>query len=700
MIPEGYLEKVYAGFLGMNVGIRLGAPVEPVEWTAEMIQKVYGEIRGYVKDYQHFAADDDANGPVFFIRAIYDDAKNRELTPDDVAKAWLNYSREGIGMFWWGGEGISTEHTAYLNLKRGIRAPKSGSKEQNGLVLSEQIGGQIFIDTWGLLYPGNPVKAADYAEKAASVSHDGNGLYGARFIAACVAAAFTAKNVDEIIAAGLSVIPSDSTYAKVVHAVLDLYRNHPDDFRKCQSFLEEQWGYDKFPGVCHIIPNAGVCVLSLVYGEGNFNRTIEIATMCGWDTDCNAGNVGSILGVFCGIDGIADYYRNPIQDHIVTSSVSGYLNIVDIPTFAKEVALLGYRMVNDSPPEELVASYKEGEVYFDFLLPGSTHGFQTRYPFKSFVRASKEQGINGRGSLEVFFDRLLEGDECHIFYKPFYRRGDFDDEKYKPVFTPKAYPGQLVSMTVYVDQWRGEPIVFTPYVRNTYNKKDIYLPTIPIVNQEWNKVSFLIPDTDGAMVDEIGFKLESPSGREYRGFGRLFLGEFSISGKASYSIDFAKQEKEFESITPLSHNKGKWSIDGQSLKVISETDTSAFAGNYFQKDLHLQTDILPVHGFHHRLLFRAQGIYRNYQVGFDGSNQVSLILQDFECKRLLTVPFAWNQGETYHFELICQGNTITFLINQNAVLTYCDDQWTHGMFGFHFADEGECYISNLHIEGT
>ena len=126
-----YMEKIYAGFLGMNIGIRLGAPVEPTIWTYERIQKTYGNIHGYVKDFINFAADDDVNGPVYFLRAMLDDAWDRPLIPQDVARAWLNYAREGLGMFWWGGYGVSTEHTAYLNLKHGIPAPQSGSIEQN-----------------------------------------------------------------------------------------------------------------------------------------------------------------------------------------------------------------------------------------------------------------------------------------------------------------------------------------------------------------------------------------------------------------------------------------------------------------------------------------------------------------------------------------------------------------------------------------
>ena len=246
---QNYLEKVYAGFLGMNIGIRLGAPVEPTIWTYDRIYKTYGEITGYVKEFKNFAADDDANGPVFFLRALMDDAIDRPLEPQDVARAWLNYAREGLGMFWWGGYGVSTEHTAYLNLKNGIPAPQSGSIAQNGKIMAEQIGGQIFIDTWGLVNPGNPKRAADYGHAAASVSHDGDGIWGARFMCAAIAKAFETSDINEIIAAGLSEIPAVCTYRAVTEAVIAFHKEHPDNWRDCMQMLFRDWGYDKYPGV-------------------------------------------------------------------------------------------------------------------------------------------------------------------------------------------------------------------------------------------------------------------------------------------------------------------------------------------------------------------------------------------------------------------------------------------------------------------
>ncbi len=698
MISERYVEQVYAGFLGMNVGIRLGAPIEPVVWTHDRIREVYGDITGYVKDYTNFSADDDANGPIFFIRSLYDDAVDRELEPEDVAKAWLNYTREGIGMFWWGGEGISTEHTAFLNLKKGIPAPRSGSVEVNGLVMAEQIGGQIFIDSWGLLFPGRMEKAAEYAEKAASVSHDGNGLYGARFMAACISKAFEAASIQDIIEAGLQTIPGDSTYARVVHAVTEFHRKHPSDFHACFNYLEQHWGYDKYTGVCHIIPNAGVCVLALLYGEGDFSRTVEIASMCGWDTDCNAGNVGTILGVFHGLQGIPDHYRKPINDCIVASSFSGYLNIVDLPAFSRELALLGYRLSGQSAPGQLVNRVRPGEIYFDFDLPGTTHGFRVSNTFKTNVlRHSAKMGFDSRGSLEVVFDRLVQGDRSKIYYKPYYRREDFNDEKYKPTFAPQAYTGQTVSAKIFLDQWEGEKLVLLPYVRDTHTKQDIVLDPVIPGNRKWTDIESVIPETNGALIDEIGWIIESPSPLLNRAIGSLHIGQFRIFGRAKYSIDFTKQSKEYACITPFSHNKGDWTLEENSMRCVSNDDCSSYTGNYYAKDIIVEAMVKPVAGISHCIIVRAAGVMRHYLVGFDGPGNLSFIKNDFGYERLCQIAYDWNHGVEYSFQVEAKNDRFTVFINEKKVLEMEDNSFAYGMYGFGCLSQGESYISDVHF---
>lgn len=696
MIPNDYINRTYAGFLGMNVGIRLGAPVEPTLWTRERIDRFYGDITGYVKNFKNFAADDDVNGPVFFLRALYDDAKDRELTPQDVANAWLNYTREEVGMFWWGGYGVSTEHTAYLNLKAGIPAPKSGSKEVNGLTLAEQIGGQIFIDTWGLIFPGNIEKAADYAGMAASVSHDGNGVYGARFIAACIAAAYNAASAEDVIKAGLSVIPIDSTYSKVVNGVMEFYRNHPTDFKLCLKYLHDNWGYDKYPGVCHIIPNAGVIVLSILYGR-SFNRSIEIATMCGWDTDCNAGNVGTIMGVLDGLDSIAAHYRKPINDSVVLSSISGYLNILDIPTYVKELALLAYRLSGESIPPELENSYKPGEVHFDFELPGSTHNLRLSNTTDCSIRHSTERAYTGKGSVEVLFDRMVRGQSCKIYYKPFYRREDFDDERYMPVFSPTAYPGQEVSLMVFAERFNGESIVIHPYVRNSSSNEEVLIGGMIIREPQWNKISFTIPDLKGGMVDEIGIILEANSPQKNKDLGCLYIDDFKISGKGKYTIDISKQKKEFASITPFSHNHGSWEIVGDKIEAMALNHAEAMTGNYFMKDVRVVGKITPHTGFSHLISARVQGALRGYYAGFN-KDGVAIYKNDKGMIELIGCKFSWQHEREYTLELIALGETLSLMVDGNLLLEVKDDTHGYGMVGYAMYEMGRSGFGNLSVE--
>lgn len=679
---ENYVEKVYSGFIGMNIGIRLGAPVEPTIWTYERIRDTYGDITGYVKEYKNFAADDDVNGPVYFLRALRDDAKGRELEPQDVARAWLNYAREGVGMFWWGGYGVSTEHTAYLNLKNGISAPQSGSARQNGQVLAEQIGGQIFIDTWGLCWPGNPQKAARYGETAASVSHDGEGLYGARFMCACIAEAFVSNDIEHIVNTGLSQIPQDSTYAAVAHAVMEFYREEPDDFRACHDLLVRDWGYDKYRGVCHIIPNAGVCILALLYGKGDFARTVEIATMCGWDTDCNAGNVGTILGVMCGPEGLPARYRKPINDSVVLSGISGYLNILDLPTYAKEVALLGYRLAGRKAPKELSDSIQDGEIHFDFELPGSTHNMRLSDPFYCFAEHSTERVYQGKGALKVLIDRMSRGNQCKLYYKPFYRRDVFSDERYSPVFSPTVYSGQNASMQIYLDQWNGwERPGVAPYVRTMSDKKEHLLGYIQLKQDAWTQISFTVPDTQGDLIDEIGIVIEGYSPAKSKTLGVLYLDEFSITGDSCYSICIAKQQKELGTVTPFAVDHGAWEIQDGKLALMRCQEAFAYAGNYYVKNCSVRTTVEPVNGEDHLLLIRAQGAMRGYALGFSQKGKAAIYKNDFGFTKLAETDFDWKTGQQYEMTAKACGARIALSVNGRTLLEIQDESFAYGMYG-------------------
>src|SRR5688500_1828986 len=231
-LPSDYHERVYAGWLGKCIGVRFGAPLE--NWTYEEIRDNLGELTTYLREDKDkiFKPDDDTAVPMILIRALEDYGASADVTAAQIGDTWLNYLGDQHGTLWWGGYGVSTEHTVYLHLASGIPVPRAGSIPQNGAMLAEQIGGQIFSDIWGLVAPNNPALAADLAEKAASVSHDGSGLDGSRFIAALVSAAFSEREPRKLIEIGLKHISADGEYARVIRAMVDTYERQPDDWRK------------------------------------------------------------------------------------------------------------------------------------------------------------------------------------------------------------------------------------------------------------------------------------------------------------------------------------------------------------------------------------------------------------------------------------------------------------------------------------
>ncbi|MGH3749595.1 MAG: ADP-ribosylglycohydrolase family protein, partial [Micromonosporaceae bacterium] len=167
--PVDYAERVYAGVLGKIIAVCLGRPFEG--WSHQKILDELGEITCYVNDRHDVALkhhllvvpDDDISGTFVFPRSLRD--HGLDPTPEQVGQTWLNELIEDKTVLWWGGLGNSTEHTAYLRLLAGETPPDTGSAARNGVVVSEQVGAQIFIEGFAMTCPGDPEKAADLAER-------------------------------------------------------------------------------------------------------------------------------------------------------------------------------------------------------------------------------------------------------------------------------------------------------------------------------------------------------------------------------------------------------------------------------------------------------------------------------------------------------------------------------------------------------
>ena len=699
------LEKLYAGLIGMDAGMRLGAPVENPFWTYERLQSYYGDIRGYLREQRYYTADDDVNGPLIFVRALADNAMPETLTSEAVGETWLNYTRRGMGMFWWGGEDVSTEHRAYMNLRRGVKAPRSGSIGENGKTAAEQIGGQIFTDAWGLICPGDPARASALAAAAASVSHDGSGVDGARFMAACIAAAYTASSLDEVLDTGLRFLPEKSDYRRVVETVRAYHRAHPAeaDFRACRAMIAREFREEAYPGGYHIVPNAGICILAMLYGKGDLGRSIEISVMCGYDTDCNASNIGTILGVLGGLDGVPERYRRPINDLVTLSSVSGYLNLVDLSDKAKELGALSCRMYGGALPNGVVCP-KPGELRLDFPFPGSTHGLELSDKAEHTLRIVSGKAHSGMYCAELMTDGKCAG-PVDLSFKAMLTRPDLHEERYDPVFAAKVSPGQRVSVWMRSEQIAPAAVTVTPFVRRAMTGERVCMPAAVLPEGEWTEIAFTVPDLGGDAVHDVGWTIAVQPDVAPWVMGRVYVDEITVTGTMDYTVDFSLQREEFSQLTPFSFNDCAGKREADAMRLTANTlpymsGAQAYTGNYYLRDTAVAASVSVESGGSGLVLLHGQGTRRYYALGFSAPGEcAALRYEDGTVIKLAAVPFAWQPGREYALRAEAKGELLTLFVNGTPVLEAHDGRYSYGMPGLGFTGAGTALWRNLHISG-
>ena len=249
--------------------------------------------------------DDDTNYVVMAQQII--EQFDKDFEPEDVANAWLRY--QSVFSY------FTAERIAYINFLNCIEPPASAMYKN---ICREWIGAQIRGDYFGYICPGEPEKAAEMAYNDACISHIKNGIYGEMFVSAMIAIAAVNDNIDDIILGGLAEIPATS---RLYEGVMKIYSDYKNGATLEETFNYIHSEYDEHTdhGWCHTISNAMIVVSALLYGEGDFGKSICTAVAFAFDTDCNGATVGSILGMRGGIDCIDDCWKKPINNKIHTS---------------------------------------------------------------------------------------------------------------------------------------------------------------------------------------------------------------------------------------------------------------------------------------------------------------------------------------------------------------------------------------------
>lgn len=650
-LERDYLERVYAGVLGKMIGVYLGRPVEG--WSYARITDTFGELDRYVHEHRGWPLvlpDDDLIGTFTFIRALPEHGQRADLTPAEIGETWLNHIVEGRTCLWWGGFGNSTEQTAYLRLKGGIPAPESGSIRLNGRTVAEQIGAQIFIDGWAMVAPGDPDLAASLARRAASVSHDGEAIHAAAALAAMEALAFVESDLDRLLDAALGAIPEDCLIARL-HRDLRAWRRAEPDWRRARLQLEERYGPARFPGNVHVVPNHGVIVLALLYGGGDFHRTLTIANTCGWDTDCNSGNVGCLLGLRGGLaalEGGPDW-RGPLADRLYLPGAEGGRAITDALTVALEIVNTGRALAGETP-----LTPKHGAKYH-FGVPGAVQGFAGEGLALENVAGHSRLGAR---SLAL---RSLSGRATAMtrtFLPPEvppppdvpYARGPGGGWNYTLLASPSLYPGQAVRAEIEADADNPEPLQVALCLR-FYDADDrLQLKCGPVGALAPGKRAVLeweVPDLGGLPVAEIGVELEgNVPGTAYLDFltwvgsPRVTLGRPDLSGAgAMWRRAWVNAAEQLDARAPEPYRL----LQGRGVGLISQ-------GTRDWTDYAVEADLTVQLARAAGLAARFQGLRRHYALRLlPGALQLVKVCGGEEV--LAEAPCPWTFGETRRLRL-------------------------------------------------
>jgi hypothetical protein len=633
--------------------------------------------------------DDDISGTFTFVRALEDSGLYASTPEEFFGETWLNYLIEYQTILWWGGMGMSTEHTAYHRLKAGIKAPRSGSMELNGKVVAEQIGAQIFIDGFGLVAPGRPDLAAELARRAASVSHDGEAVHAAVVVAGMVSAAFTEKRMGRLLDIGVSLIPRDSLVAKV-HRDVRRWARRNRDWKRTFHAIEREYGYTKYGGNCHVIPNHAVMVMAWAYTGSDFHEAMKVVNTAGWDTDCNSGNVGCVTGLVAGLEGIcAKYdYRSPAADQVRIPTADPSTAISDAAAEALRIARMGRRVMGwPGLPAP------KGGARWHFSLPGSVQGWTRERavsggPGPLKVWNAEGHSRQGKRSLRVGFPGLAPDEPARVS-TPLIESSSGGGYAMQGVSI--AYPGMAVTIRGAAGSVRGR-VRARPFFRSTNpktGKADRLDFGRPVALAEGRQfvLRMAAPATGGFPIHSTGVELESPNGA----VGEVFIDSADLSGTP---------RTEFP-LRALSSEWGKkeiqgWMVDSDLVRgpLPDDPDDSTWfgrgegrgflvTGSGLWKDYSFEASLAEHLPGKTGLLARWQGQKRHLAL-VKTRDTLQLVVNYYGETVLDSVPMKWKEGTFHTLKLVMKGPRVAGCCDGKPLLKGVEDRLLSGGAGIFF----------------
>jgi len=427
-------DKIKGVWAAQTIGVTFGLPAE-FEYNSTFIrdyQKLEWNDSSLLIEYRERPGTyDDIYIDLTFMQVI------EEEGIDAPAQSFAEALAKGDYKLWFANQ------TARYNILNGLTPPESGHWLNNPC--ADDIDFQIEADFAGLMAPGMVNSAVQICDKVGHIMNYGDGYYGGVFVASLYSLALISNDVDDIesiVENALSVIPAESKFAQCISDVIKWYNENPDDWQSTWFKTSRKWGESIGSPLGVFRPfnidakiNAAWVVVGLLYGDGDFTRTFEIATRCGDDADCNPATAGGVLAAITGYKDIPEFW------------LQGLDKVEDLPFMGTNLSLLDAYDMSYNHAERMIVrnggNVKEDEVIIKNQVPKTIPlevAFEGHYPVKTVIPQMTKNEISfefeGIGFAVTGPPNIKDyGERNHVFETEMYVDGNLVETAKLPTAT-------------------------------------------------------------------------------------------------------------------------------------------------------------------------------------------------------------------------------------------------------------------------
>ena len=421
------LDKIKGGWAGQTIGCSYGGPTE-FDFKGGMITN-YTPIPwpdGYIKWWYETSPSlyDDVYMDLTFVEVF--DRLGLDAPVDSIAMAFATAEYR----LW------HANQAARYNILNGIMPPESGHWLNNPH--ADDLDFQIEADFAGLMNPGMPNSASEISDKVGHIMCYGDGWYGGVYVGAMYALAFVSDDMEFVVTEALKTIPKESKFYQCINDVIGWHKQYPDDWQQTWFEATRKWNEDVGcpSGVfgsfnIDAVINSAYIVIGLLYGEKDFFKTMDIATRCGQDSDCNPASAAGVLGTMIGYSNIPEYWMKNLREveDMDFAFTHTSLNKVYNTGFRHALEMIQRNGGTVSGDEVTIKCQNPVPVRLE-------QSFEGHYPVEARemnIPMTKLDTIEFEGTGAVFRGKLQCEDQNYVAEVDFYLDGQFVEQAKLPV---------------------------------------------------------------------------------------------------------------------------------------------------------------------------------------------------------------------------------------------------------------------------